>query len=204
MGRNPSRRSSLQKGDHQDGGIQPVVREMTGSADTCGLWRIVEATGPTMLEQAAEVLRGFPPHQKRRYAAHRDVLDRYFDEAVYAEELADLSAHYGPPGGCVLLALDGGTPVGAVCLRRMDHGACEMKRLFVPEERRGKGVAKALVNALIEAARSRGYTVMRLDTGSFMTEPLTLYERFGFVRRAPYYPVDPLLAEGFVFMERTL
>jgi len=172
--------------------------------DLCAMFRIVEATDPDRLAQAVEVLRGFPPHQKRRYAAHREVLDRYFDEAVYAEELTNLSAHYGPPGGCVLLALEGEAPVGAVCLRRMDDVACEMKRLFVPEEHRGKGVAKALVNALLDAARSCGYTVMRLDTGSFMIEPLTLYERFGFVRRAPYYPVDPLLAEGFVFMERTL
>lgn len=166
--------------------------------------RFVEADTPELLSLAVELLRDFPPHQRRRYAAHRHIVDRYFDDATYARELADLTAHYGPPGGCVLLAMEGEEAVGAVCLRRLDEEACEMKRLFVPEQHRGKGIAKGLVNALFDTAFARGYRVMRLDTGSFMTEALALYGGFGFERIAPYYPVDETLASEFVFMEKML
>lgn len=173
-------------------------------SDLCRMVRFVEADTPEQLSLAAELLRDFPPHQRRRYAAHRHIVDRYFDDATYARELADLTAHYGPPGGCVLLAMEGEEAVGAVCLRRLDEEACEMKRLFVPEQHRGKGIAKGLVNALFDRAFARGYRLMRLDTGSFMTEALALYTGFGFVRISPYYPVDETLASEFVFMEKML
>jgi GNAT superfamily N-acetyltransferase len=169
-----------------------------------GTMQVLEVQERVLLKYAAGLLRDFPPHQRRRYVAHRHIVDRYFDDATYARELSDLTAHYGPPGGCVLLAMEGEEAVGAVCLRRLDAEACEMKRLFVPEQHRGKGIAKALVNALFDAAVARGYRVMRLDTGSFMTEALALYTGFGFVRISPYYPVNEVLARDFVFMEKTL
>ncbi len=164
--------------------------------------RIVEANTPELLSRAADLLRDFPPHQRRRYVAHLHIVERYFDEAAYARELADLHAHYGPPQGCVLLALQGEEAVGAICLRRLDDEACEMKRLYVPEPQRGKGVARALVNAFIDAARERNYRVMRLDTGFFMTEALGLYERFGFRRIEAYHTAEPVLASALVCMER--
>ncbi len=166
--------------------------------------RIVQADTPSLLSRAASLLRDFLPHQRRRYAAHLHIVDHYFDDAIYARELADLTAHYGAPQGCVLLAIEGEEAVGAVCLRRLDAEACEMKRLFVPEQHRGKGIAKALVKALFEASAARGYRIMRLDTGSFMTEALALYTGFGFVRIPPYYPADETLASEFVFMEKVL
>ncbi len=165
---------------------------------------IVEADTSERLAMAAELLRDFPPHQRRRYVAHIHIVERYFDDAKYAAELADLSAHYGEPHGCVLLAMEGKNTVGAVCLRRLSTEACEMKRLFVPEPHRGKGVAKALLKGLFSAAKLRGYSVMRLDTGSFMSEAMALYSSFGFERIPPYYPVDETLAREFVFMQRGL
>ena len=157
-----------------------------------------------LLASTVALLRAFPPHQRRRYAAHRHIVDRYFDDAAYARELAELGNLYGPPHGCILAAVEDGQVIGAVCLRRLDTEACEMKRLYVPPEHRRKGVAKALVQALLDAARERGYRVMRLDTGSFMTEALALYEGWGFQRIAPYYAVDETLANEFVFMEKVL
>lgn len=182
----------------------PPKRDAWGddNTDLCYMLRIVEADTPELLARAVEILRDFPPHQRRHYATYLHTVERYFDDAAYARELADLPAHYGPPQGCVLLALEGEVAVGAVCLRRLDDEACEMKRLYVPGPHRGKGIAKALVNALLDAARVRGYALMRLDTGHFMTEALGLYERFGFRRIAAYYAAEPVLATALVFMER--
>jgi GNAT superfamily N-acetyltransferase len=163
-----------------------------------------EATEPEDFATAAQLLRDFPPHQRRRYAQHLPVVDRYFDDAAYASELDTLATHYGPPQGSVLLARLGRETVGVVCLRPLGDGACEMKRLFVPEAHRRQGIATALVNALLEVARVRGYRNIRLDTGSFMVEALALYARFGFRLIPPYYAVDPGVAQHFVFMEKML
>lgn len=168
------------------------------------MFRIVEATTPGRIAQAVELLRQFPPHQRRRYADHLHVVERYFNDAAYAHEMAELGTVYGRPGGCVLLALDGEEAVGAVCLRDMGAGSCEMKRLFVPELHRRKGIAKTLVHTLLAEARRRGHRVMRLDTGAFMVEAIALYEGFGFRRIPPYYPMAEVLARDFVFMEKDL
>jgi GNAT superfamily N-acetyltransferase len=45
----------------------------------------------------------------------------------------------------------------AIALREIDAHTCEMKRLFVYTHLRGKGIGKALVQALIERARAIGY-----------------------------------------------
>jgi ribosomal protein S18 acetylase RimI-like enzyme len=166
--------------------------------------RIVQADTPELLAQAADLLRDFPPHQRRRYAAHLHIVERYFDDATYARELDELDVRYGAPDGCVIAAVEDGQVIGAVCLRRLDERTCEMKRLYVPPEHRRKGIAKALVAALLDAARDRGYRAMRLDTGSFMVEAIALYEGFGFRRIAAYYPMEELMEREFVFMERPL
>jgi len=168
------------------------------------MYRIVEVTDPELLQRTVELLRAFPNHQRRRYAEHIRTVDHYFDDVAYDQELAELARRYGPPHGCVIAAVEDGQVIGAVCLRRLNDDACEMKRLYVPPEHRRKGVAKSLVQALTEFASQLGYRVMRLDTGSFMTEALALYTSCGFTRIPPYYPMDETLASEFVFMENKL
>ena len=163
--------------------------------------RIVEATDGEDLRKAAVLLRAFPQHQRQYYTANLDTVLRYFDPAVYEVEVSDLPAHYGPPRGCVLLATDDDDAAGVVCLRALDAEACEMKRLFVPVAHRRKGIAQALCSTLLKAARDRGYTVMRLDTGSFMTESQALYRKLGFTYTEAYQPVREELQGQLVFMK---
>lgn len=105
----------------------------------------------------------------------------------FAGEIAQLPGKYAEPHGALLLAHDGGVPLGCVALRRLGTaGDCEMKRLYVAEPGRGRGVGTALVTAVIAAARQRGYRAMLLDTLSGMTAALRLYEHAGFARIAAY------------------
>ena len=90
---------------------------------------------------------------------------------------------------------------GVVCLRALDGEACEMKRLFVPVAHRRKGIAQALCATLLDAARDRGYTTMRLDTGFFMTESQALYRKLGFTYTSAYQPVREELRDQLVFMQ---
>jgi len=79
--------------------------------------------------------------------------------------------------------------------------ACEMKRLYVAPEGRGAGVGKALVQAIIETARARGYSELCLDTLPAMSEAQALYKSLGFTEMAAYY-ATPI--EGTVFMSLKL
>lgn len=118
-------------------------------------------------------------------------------------ELASLPGKYARPKGELLLAHGaGGEPLGCVAMRPMsEDGCCEMKRLYVAPAARGSGLGLALVEAIITAALRAGYREMRLDTLPTMATALSLYERQGFVRIAPYY--DTPIA-GTVFMAKQL
>jgi putative acetyltransferase len=119
----------------------------------------------------------------------------------FDDELANLPGCYAPPGGRLLLALDGDVPIGCVGMRPFGDGMCEMKRLYVRSQYQGHGIGRALADRVITEARHAGYTTMVLDTLPHMTGAIRLYESLGFKRRPAYY--DTPLAET-VFFERVL
>lgn len=121
----------------------------------------------------------------------------------FSEELASLPGKYAPPRGELLLARsDDGTPLGCVAMRPTPApGLCEMKRLYVSPAARGMGLGKSLADAIIASASSAGYREICLDTLPTMAEALSLYERLGFVRIAPYYDT-PIV--GTVFLAKRL
>ena len=117
------------------------------------------------------------------------------------EELADFPGKYREPEGVFLVAKDGDRVVGCVGLRRIEPGICEMKRLFVVDSCKGRGLGDSLVREIIRYAKSMGYAKMRLDTLSTMGAAQNLYRRLGFVEISQY-TVNPI--PGAVFMEKDL
>jgi len=89
---------------------------------------------------------------------------------------------------------------GAAKLMRDDGDYAEIKRVFVLDDYRGRGLSGKLMNHLEEELQARGVELFRLETGVRQPEALGLYRKLGYVERGPFgaYLPDPLS----VFMEK--
>ncbi len=124
------------------------------------------------------------------FLEYADSLDFDLDFQDFDRELAELPGEYSYPDGRLLIAFVSGKPAGCVALRRIEEAICEMKRLYVRTEFRGKGVGRMLARKIIDEARKIGYRRMRLDTVSSMREAISLYRSFGF-KEISQYRVNP-------------
>ncbi|MFA9217293.1 MAG: GNAT family N-acetyltransferase [Sphingomonadaceae bacterium] len=91
---------------------------------------------------------------------------------------------------------------GAVKIGADDVPYGEIKRVFVPEQHRGRGYSQHLMLHLESALKARKIDVVRLETGISQPEALGLYRKLGYVERSPFgsYQPDPLS----IFMEKRL
>jgi len=117
------------------------------------------------------------------YAASLDI-DLCFQD--FGHELETLPGAYAAPEGAIIVAFADGEPAGCVALRRFERTVCEMKRLYVKPEHRGKGIGRSLAEAVIARAREIGYASIKLDTLQSMTEANALYVALGFTECSPY------------------
>jgi len=120
----------------------------------------------------------------------------------FDQELAGLPGDYSPPDGRLLLAEYAGQLAGCVALHKLDAEICEMKRLYLRPQFRGKSIGRILAEIVIAEARNIGYRRMRLDTVEpVMKDAVAMYRRFGFKEIAPYR-VNPIA--GALYMELEL
>jgi GNAT superfamily N-acetyltransferase len=117
-------------------------------------------------------------------------------QALIAELNTELSARYPEEGathfrldaeevasghGAFLVAYLDGEPVACGAVRRNEDGAAEIKRMYTRPAARGRGVARALLDALEAEARTLGADRLVLETGERQLEAVALYHRAGFV-----------------------
>jgi putative acetyltransferase len=119
----------------------------------------------------------------------------------FEKELRELPGFYSIPNGRLLLAYWNNELAGCIALRNIEEGICEMKRLFVRPEYRGKKIGYELTKYIIDESRKIGYKFMRLDTIETMKEAISLYSKLGFYKIKPYSE-NPI--ERTVFMELKL
>jgi len=101
----------------------------------------------------------------------------------------------------MLLARVGGVAAGAIALKDLGQGICEMKRLYVPEAFQGTGLGRRLSERLINDARKMSFAKMRLDTLPRLEAAVGIYHKLGFKEIEPYY-FNPI--EGVIFFEKDL
>jgi putative acetyltransferase len=120
----------------------------------------------------------------------------------FDKELESLPGEYSPPEGRLLLAELMGQIAGCVALHKLDSEICEMKRLYLRPQFRGKGLGRVLAERIIAEAREIGYRRMRLDTVEpVMKDAVGMYRKLGFKEIAAYC-ANPVT--GAIYMELEL
>jgi len=89
-------------------------------------------------------------------------------------------AELSPPHGTFIVGFEDEAPVCCGGLKRLSDDACEIKKMFVVEDARGRGVARELLEELERRARELGFGVARLDTGPRQPRARRMYERAGY------------------------
>ncbi|MFE0509669.1 GNAT family N-acetyltransferase [Streptomyces sp. NPDC058964] len=98
------------------------------------------------------------------------------------------ASDFEPPRGVYLIAYDeDGHPVATGGWRSQEengegneNGDAELKRMFVVERMRGRGLARRMLTALEDDAREAGRARMVLETGTKQPEAIALYTSSGY------------------------
>jgi putative acetyltransferase len=80
----------------------------------------------------------------------------------------------------VVVAYQDGKALGCGALRELASGDVEIKRMYVPLEDRGKGIATKVLLELEDWARDLSFTRCVLETGLKQPEAIRLYEKNGY------------------------
>jgi GNAT superfamily N-acetyltransferase len=138
-------------------------------------------------------------------------------QRLAAEQQAEIRARYDgksepgtrPSAGDISVVIvardDDGSTVGCGALRFLGGGVAEVKRMYVAPPARGRGVGRAVLAGLEDAAREFGWGTLRLETGRRQPEAVALYARAGYRPIAAFGGyVDAPDAEDSLFFERLL
>ena len=116
-------------------------------------------------------------------------------------ELDDPAVRYSPPQGELLVALENDEVLGMVAYHRLTSKRCEMKRLYLTPNARGRHLGERLVETIIDHAKASGYEEMVLDTIKPLKAAVSLYRKLGFEECEAYYD-NPM--EDVVYMRKKL
>lgn len=152
------------------------------------------------LDELSEILREFLDWDIDQLRAVSGVK---LDVESYVSGTFDEIDLYFPPKGRLLLARVDGRLIGTAFLKSIRYDTCEIKRMYVRPEHRGKGLGKILLTRLIDDAKNIGYARILLDSACYMTAAHTLYRSMGFTD-IEYYPegeTGEALKDFLVYME---
>lgn len=131
----------------------------------------------------------------KEYALQLDV-DLAFQD--FNKELQNIEQIYSRPSGVLILAYLNDELVGCAGIRKFENTVCELKRMYLRKQVRGKGMGKAFLQKSIALGCELNYTHMRLDTLPTMNQAIGLYEQEGFYE-IPAYRFNPI--EGTKYFE---
>ena len=97
------------------------------------------------------------------------------------------AAEFVEPNGVFVVVHDDGVPVGMGGWRRYGtDGVGEIKRMYVRESARGRGISRLLLAHLERMAVDAGIRQLVLETGLAQPEAIALYRSSGYVDVEPF------------------
>src|SRR5690554_4620809 len=110
-----------------------------------------------------------------------ETLDKYLFELYPSDEvfLVDFEDPYIHEIEFVV-AYSQGLPLGCGAIKKMDENTVELKRFFVHEQYRNRGIAGLILKHLEEKAIGKNFGVLRLETGDQQVEATGFYKKNGY------------------------
>lgn len=103
---------------------------------------------------------------------------------VYVDPyLDDMYSHFTVPHKIYFIACEDGHVLGGSGIAPLDDinmEICELQRMFVHKEVRGKGIGQLLMDRCLLAAKEMGFKQCYLETFADMHKAIALYERNDF------------------------
>jgi putative acetyltransferase len=173
------RRPSPRKSDEAGDSATSPVRNGTNSPHGCAL-----RGSPGLWYQRAMHLRpATNADAEQARALVFGVLEEYglrADPEGIDSDLDDLDASYAARGGLFDVLEEDGRVVGTVGLFPLRDGVCELRKMYLAREARGRGLGRRLLDHALERARELGFRRVELETSSKLVEAIALYRRYGF------------------------
>jgi len=96
-------------------------------------------------------------------------------------DLLDIESAYFKRGGSFQILTDSaGIILGTVGLYPVDTNVCELRKMYLRPNVRGRGLGKRLLEHALVEARRLGFSRIELETSSVLKEAIGLYRRYGF------------------------
>ena len=108
------------------------------------------------------------------------------DPACTDVDIKDIEHSYFERGGMFyVLEEKDGSIIGAYGLYPVDKATCELRKMYLHDPYRGRGLGKLLMEDALSRARQMGFKRMTLETASVLKEAISLYKSYGFVEYEP-------------------
>jgi GNAT superfamily N-acetyltransferase len=116
-----------------------------------------------------------------------EAVQRFYEARYGGRDITPVRPEqFAPPLGLFLIGSLLGEPVACGGWRMVEPGLAEVKRMYVVEAHRGRGLGRHLLAAIENSAARAGMRRLRLETGYRQPEAIRLYETSGWSRIAKF------------------
>ncbi|WP_170178451.1 GNAT family N-acetyltransferase [Flammeovirga pectinis] len=103
--------------------------------------------------------------------------------AYFDKQLGELSKVYAENGIEYFILEENNKVIGGAGIGKLigaDNSVCELQKIYLSREGRGKGYGQKLLNYCLTFAKDNGYTSCYLETMPELVKGVALYKRLGF------------------------
>lgn len=109
------------------------------------------------------------------------------DDAGKDKDLNDIEKNYFNNGGFfgALVNSSSNEIIGTFGLYRINNQVCELRKMYLLKEFRGRGLGKFMLTNAIGIAKEKNYEKIILETITPLKEAISLYKKYGFSEIKP-------------------